>query len=103
MTPSQEQHSPARKVCVVRDIPLLLDLNEYKTAHVHVLSDHIAHIIELLGPLPSQFALSGKNSKRYFNRKGNFCENAVIPLLESNLVYCGVDFLIYLFLNLLSL
>ncbi|KAK7907491.1 hypothetical protein WMY93_016103 [Mugilogobius chulae] len=33
--------------------------------------DHIAHIIELLGPLPSQFALSGKNSKLYFNRKGN--------------------------------
>ncbi|XP_045931334.1 SRSF protein kinase 3-like [Micropterus dolomieu] len=32
--------------------------------------DHIAHIIELLGPLPSQFALSGKNSKQYFNRKG---------------------------------
>uniref|UniRef100_A0A3Q4IFL3 non-specific serine/threonine protein kinase n=1 Tax=Neolamprologus brichardi TaxID=32507 RepID=A0A3Q4IFL3_NEOBR len=34
--------------------------------------DHIAHIIELLGPLPSQFALSGRNSKRYFNSKGNF-------------------------------
>uniref|UniRef100_A0A3B4BD23 non-specific serine/threonine protein kinase n=1 Tax=Periophthalmus magnuspinnatus TaxID=409849 RepID=A0A3B4BD23_9GOBI len=33
--------------------------------------DHIAHIIELLGPLPTQFALSGKNSKLYFNRKGN--------------------------------
>ncbi|XP_034442345.1 SRSF protein kinase 2-like isoform X2 [Hippoglossus hippoglossus] len=32
--------------------------------------DHIAHIIELLGPLPSQFALSGRNSKQYFNRKG---------------------------------
>ncbi|XP_069570256.1 SRSF protein kinase 3-like [Brachyistius frenatus] len=32
--------------------------------------DHIAHIIELLGPLPSPFALSGRNSKRYFNRKG---------------------------------
>ncbi|KAF3689483.1 SRSF protein kinase 1 [Channa argus] len=32
--------------------------------------DHIAHIIELLGPLPSQFALSGRNSKRYFNHKG---------------------------------
>nr|XP_046240658.1 SRSF protein kinase 2-like [Scatophagus argus] len=32
--------------------------------------DHIAHIIELLGPLPSQFALSGRNSKRYFNCKG---------------------------------
>ncbi|KAM8867990.1 SRSF protein kinase 3-like isoform 1-T1 [Synchiropus picturatus] len=33
--------------------------------------DHIAHIIELLGPLPSQFALSGKKSKQYFNRKGD--------------------------------
>ncbi|XP_041748421.1 SRSF protein kinase 2 isoform X1 [Coregonus clupeaformis] len=32
--------------------------------------DHIAHIIELLGPLPSQFALSGRNSRRYFNHKG---------------------------------
>uniref|UniRef100_A0AAQ5YCA6 non-specific serine/threonine protein kinase n=1 Tax=Amphiprion ocellaris TaxID=80972 RepID=A0AAQ5YCA6_AMPOC len=32
--------------------------------------DHIAHIIELLGSLPCQFALSGRNSKRYFNRKG---------------------------------
>ncbi|XP_054880948.1 SRSF protein kinase 2-like [Poeciliopsis prolifica] len=32
--------------------------------------DHIAHIIELLGPLPSQFALSGRKSKQYFNRKG---------------------------------
>uniref|UniRef100_A0A8C8JSV4 non-specific serine/threonine protein kinase n=1 Tax=Oncorhynchus tshawytscha TaxID=74940 RepID=A0A8C8JSV4_ONCTS len=33
--------------------------------------DHIAHIIELLGPLPSQFALSGRNSKRYFNHNGH--------------------------------
>ncbi|XP_070758489.1 SRSF protein kinase 3-like [Enoplosus armatus] len=32
--------------------------------------DHIAHIIELLGPLSSQFALSGRNSKQYFNSKG---------------------------------
>ncbi|XP_060926310.1 SRSF protein kinase 3-like [Limanda limanda] len=32
--------------------------------------DHIAHIIELLGPLPSKFALSGRNSKQFFNRKG---------------------------------
>ncbi|XP_059186302.1 SRSF protein kinase 3-like [Centropristis striata] len=32
--------------------------------------DHIAHIIELLGSIPAQFALSGRNSKRYFNRKG---------------------------------
>lgn len=32
--------------------------------------DHIAHIIELLGPLPTKFSLSGRHSKRYFNRKG---------------------------------
>uniref|UniRef100_A0A665VVU3 non-specific serine/threonine protein kinase n=1 Tax=Echeneis naucrates TaxID=173247 RepID=A0A665VVU3_ECHNA len=32
--------------------------------------DHIAHIIELLGPLPSQFSLSGRNSKKFFNCKG---------------------------------
>uniref|UniRef100_A0A8C6NVG1 non-specific serine/threonine protein kinase n=1 Tax=Nothobranchius furzeri TaxID=105023 RepID=A0A8C6NVG1_NOTFU len=32
--------------------------------------DHIAHIMELLGPLPSQFALSGRNSKCFFNHKG---------------------------------
>ncbi|XP_059924965.1 SRSF protein kinase 2-like isoform X2 [Gadus macrocephalus] len=32
--------------------------------------DHIAHIMELLGPLPTQFALSGTRSKHYFNRKG---------------------------------
>ncbi|XP_056129061.1 SRSF protein kinase 3-like [Lampris incognitus] len=32
--------------------------------------DHIAHIIELLGPLPSEFALSGRNSKQFFNHKG---------------------------------
>uniref|UniRef100_A0A8C5AV80 non-specific serine/threonine protein kinase n=1 Tax=Gadus morhua TaxID=8049 RepID=A0A8C5AV80_GADMO len=32
--------------------------------------DHIAHIMELLGPLPTPFALSGTRSKHYFNRKG---------------------------------
>lgn len=52
-------------------ISLVLDLCAYSTVCTHVLSDHIAHIIELLGPLPSQFALSGRNSKRYFNSKGH--------------------------------
>ncbi|XP_038578571.1 SRSF protein kinase 3 isoform X1 [Micropterus salmoides] len=32
--------------------------------------DHIAHIIELLGPIPLPFALSGRYSREYFNRKG---------------------------------
>ncbi|XP_012137958.1 SR splicing factor protein kinase isoform X2 [Megachile rotundata] len=32
--------------------------------------DHLAHIIELLGEIPRHIALSGKNSKAYFNKKG---------------------------------
>lgn len=32
--------------------------------------DHLAHIVELLGPIPKHIALSGKFSKDYFNRKG---------------------------------
>ncbi|XP_015429423.1 PREDICTED: SRSF protein kinase 3 [Dufourea novaeangliae] len=32
--------------------------------------DHLAHIIELLGEIPIRIALSGKNSKIFFNKKG---------------------------------
>jgi len=32
--------------------------------------DHIAHIIELLGPIPRHIALSGKYSREFFNKKG---------------------------------
>uniref|UniRef100_H0XIR6 non-specific serine/threonine protein kinase n=1 Tax=Otolemur garnettii TaxID=30611 RepID=H0XIR6_OTOGA len=32
--------------------------------------DHIAHIIELLGSIPRHFALSGKYSQEFFNRRG---------------------------------
>ncbi|XP_056242305.1 SRSF protein kinase 2 isoform X2 [Seriola aureovittata] len=32
--------------------------------------DHIAHIIELLGCIPRHFALSGKYSREFFNRRG---------------------------------
>uniref|UniRef100_A0A7N6A083 non-specific serine/threonine protein kinase n=1 Tax=Anabas testudineus TaxID=64144 RepID=A0A7N6A083_ANATE len=32
--------------------------------------DHIAHITELLGPIPLPFALSGRYSREYFNRRG---------------------------------
>uniref|UniRef100_A0AAZ1XCE1 non-specific serine/threonine protein kinase n=1 Tax=Oreochromis aureus TaxID=47969 RepID=A0AAZ1XCE1_OREAU len=31
--------------------------------------DHIAHIIELLGCIPRHFALSGKYSREFFNRR----------------------------------
>ncbi|XP_065347129.1 SRSF protein kinase 3-like [Cloeon dipterum] len=32
--------------------------------------DHLAHIIELLGEIPKEIALSGKYSRDYFNKKG---------------------------------
>ncbi|XP_041655099.1 SRSF protein kinase 3 isoform X2 [Cheilinus undulatus] len=33
--------------------------------------DHIAHIMELLGPIPLPFALSGRYSREYFTRRGD--------------------------------
>lgn len=82
-TPNQEPHSPARKVCLLHNIPFVLDQTKcaHNIASACVLSDHIAHIIELLGELPSQFALSGRNSKRYFNRKGKMHKILTIELL----------------------
>jgi hypothetical protein len=32
--------------------------------------DHLAHVIELLGPIPKHIALSGKYSRDFFTRKG---------------------------------
>lgn len=32
--------------------------------------DHLAHIIELVGPIPRHIAMSGKYSREFFNRKG---------------------------------
>lgn len=32
--------------------------------------DHLAHVIELLGPIPRHIALAGKYSREFFNRKG---------------------------------
>ncbi|TTB56407.1 SRSF protein kinase 3 [Bagarius yarrelli] len=32
--------------------------------------DHLAHVIELLGAIPPHFALSGRYSREYFNRRG---------------------------------
>uniref|UniRef100_A0A672YP57 non-specific serine/threonine protein kinase n=1 Tax=Sphaeramia orbicularis TaxID=375764 RepID=A0A672YP57_9TELE len=33
--------------------------------------DHLAHIMELLGPIPLPFALSGRYSREYFTRRGD--------------------------------
>lgn len=32
--------------------------------------DHLAHIIELLGPIPKHIAFAGKYSKEFFNKRG---------------------------------
>ena len=32
--------------------------------------DHIAHIVELLGPIPIEIAHSGRYSREFFNRRG---------------------------------
>ena len=32
--------------------------------------DHLAHIIELLGPIPKSIALGGRYSREYFNKQG---------------------------------
>ena len=34
--------------------------------------DHLAHVIELLGPIPRSIAFSGKYSREFFNKKGKF-------------------------------
>lgn len=34
--------------------------------------DHIAHIIELLGPIPIEIAHSGRYSREFFNKRGDF-------------------------------
>jgi len=33
--------------------------------------DHLAQMIELLGPIPKYIAFSGKLSKKFFDNKGN--------------------------------
>lgn len=33
--------------------------------------DHLAHIIELCGPIPRHIAFSGKYSREFFNKRGN--------------------------------
>jgi serine/threonine-protein kinase SRPK3 len=44
--------------------------------------DHIAQIIELVGPFPTPVALSGKFSYEIFNRKGQFTLSLPSRILE---------------------
>lgn len=51
----------------------------YFSVYLFLCSDHIAHIIELLGPIPLPFALSGRYSREYFNRRGEALEADWLP------------------------
>ena len=42
--------------------------------------DHIAHIIELLGSIPKNVALSGKFSREFFNKRGKQINNLIIEI-----------------------
>ena len=33
--------------------------------------DHLAQMVELLGPVPKNFALAGKHSRRFFDNTGH--------------------------------
>ncbi|KAF7255806.1 hypothetical protein EG68_07074 [Paragonimus skrjabini miyazakii] len=45
--------------------------------------DHLAHIIELLGPIPRNIALSGKYSRDYFDKRGEFHNTLLRYFLHS--------------------
>ena len=47
--------------------------------------DHLAHIIELLGPIPKNIALGGKYSREFFNKKGTLWLAAFATWLRSHL------------------
>lgn len=54
-----------------------LPLSSLPPSHLPLSSiDHIAHIIELLGCIPRHFALSGKYSREFFNRRGSAGQRA---------------------------
>ncbi len=54
--------------------------------------DHIAHVIELLGPIPPHFALSGRYSREYFNRRGKSSEKISFKQCKSgSLNYCRMS------------
>lgn len=51
--------------------------------------DHLAHIIELLGPIPRNIAMSGKYSREFFNKRGTKCRICVLFL--HSLVTCHLE------------
>lgn len=46
--------------------------------------DHIAHIIELIGPIPIEIAHSGRYSREFFNKRGKLKRYFPILSIEKN-------------------
>lgn len=55
--------------CYYIKISTIMKNKTKKLSNVNI-SDHLAHIIELLGKIPASVALSGKYSSKYFNSSG---------------------------------
>lgn len=49
--------------------------------------DHIAHIIELLGPIPIEIAHSGRYSREFFNKRGNIFHMKKIFLVKKMIFF----------------
>lgn len=59
--------------------------------------DHLAHIIELLGPIPKDIALSGRLSSALFTKRGEL-RNITGKLIIMLIKLANVIFTIYFFL-----
>lgn len=49
--------------------------------------DHLAHVIELLGPIPRSIALMGKYSSEFFTKRGKPCDD--MPIIIQ--LFCHFD------------
>ena len=52
--------------------------------------DHLAHVIELVGPIPRHIAFSGKYSREFFNKRGKyllFQFNLYVMIVQDDVPY----------------
>ena len=62
--------------------------------------DHIAHITELLGPIPRHIALGGKYTREFFNKKGSHFYTTVHGLLHHRITVLAISAMAIMFLPL---
>ena len=49
--------------------------------------DHLAHIIELIGPIPRHIAFSGKYSREFFNKRGKLHKRVQGHIINFNAIF----------------